>query len=128
VRYAIGVLVGRRKTDTLLETRNDVIVEDPCGLLGKLIGSETEWNPELGPIQTAAVEGKLEGGRHDANDRVGLAVEIDGVPEDPGIAMISALPERIADDHDGLVTSVVLSGKHSAQLGSRIEGWEQACA
>ncbi len=72
-----------------------------------------QGQPEFGAIFHAA-----EPGRHDADDGVRLAVELKGAADDRGIAAESPLPQRIAQDDDGIaLRHFVLFGPEGAAEG-----------
>src|SRR6185503_6801326 len=94
------------------------------GLIGEFIRRETEWDPQLRLIKARSVDRKLEGARHDADDGVGFAVELDCGTQDARIAMKAALPKRVADDGDRLMSFVLLAGEDAAQIGVNAKGVE----
>src|ERR1051326_5101330 len=59
--------------------------------------------------------GKIEIGRHDADDRRGMTVEIDRLPDDIRIAAEASLPQRVTENRDVVVAgSVFLRGEGAA--------------
>ncbi len=85
---AVSILRGLRESDSILEAGDDVISPKAGVLLGKLIGSKTQRHPELGLIQAARLQRKLEAARHHADDGVRFAVENDGAAQHMWIAVV----------------------------------------
>ena len=69
---------------------------------------------------------KREARRHHADDRGGAAVDAHRSPDDPGIALISALPHVVAQDHDRLgARPVVVRAEVASERRRRAEHLEE---
>jgi len=64
---------------------------------------------------------KLKAARHDANDGISFAIEVDGLAEDICIALKAIHPQGIADYGQRLMSVVFLGSKHATQhrLGTK---------
>ena len=84
----------------------------PVPIVGKGRGPGSEGKEEVCGLED------LETGGQDADDRVRLSVEVDGLPEDlPGSAE-TALPEAVADHHDVRPIGAILLREEGAyELG-----------
>ncbi len=78
---------------------------------------EAHGNPEVVMAQPAGLEWKLEGLRHDANDGVGAAVEVDLLAEDVGVGLEALPPEGGADYRYRGGVFVLLLGEGAAEDG-----------
>ena len=63
----------------------------------------------------AGQERELEIARHDANDDVGFAIEKNGGPEDPGTALVTALPQTVTEHDDWLLVLVFVLGEDATE-------------
>jgi hypothetical protein len=88
---------------------------------------EAEGDPQLGAVELARDQRKLEVPRHDADDDVGLAVEQDFAVEDLRVAVEAGLPRGITHDGYLLVMLVFLRGEDPAQLRLNAQGREDSC-
>ena len=94
----------------------------PAAVL-QIIGLELERDQRLG----AAEDGKAEVARHDADDRVRLAVQDERLAEHAAIAAELALPELIGDhDRARRALEIFLRREGAAQSGEDLEGREEA--
>src|SRR5271168_676028 len=72
------------------------------------------------------LQGKFKTARHNADDRVGLAVEFDRAAEDSRIAVETLQPQRITDDSERLSCVFFSWRKDAAKGGLNSEGREDA--
>src|SRR5205085_4967811 len=110
--------------DAGLHARDDVQVLDRPARVGReLFRLEGDGSPEVGRLP-AELAPEVEVGRHDADDRVRLAVERDVLVDD-GQAREATMPEAVAEDYD-LVASfrVLVAGEGSPFGGTSAERGE----
>ena len=89
---------------------------------GNRLGVDGEGEIDIGSVELGE---SLEGGRSDAEDQVGAAVEFDGAAGDGGVAVEEALPEPMAEDGDGGAGGDVFFGAEgAAEDGVDTEGEE----
>lgn len=82
-------------------------------------GSHRRWHPDLGLGRV------VEGGWHDAEDGVGLAVEGDGFADDGAVRVEGSAPEMIAEEGDGRTAGAIfLIGVEAAELRGDAENAE----
>src|SRR5208283_3236513 len=65
------------------------------------IGSKTHRDPHVAMAQTSRIEWEFKAARHDADDGVRTAVQINSHPNRFWIGLKSLAPKCIADDRDG---------------------------
>ena len=59
---------------------------------------EAHRHPEIAMAEASGLERKFKIARHDADDGVGAAVDVDGVAKNGGIGVEALVPERVADE------------------------------
>ena len=74
-------------------------------------------HPELGWLRILVVGRKQEPSRHDADDLVGPAVDLNGPSDDRRIGAISAAPQRVAEHDDVRPFGEVLGGRENPSDG-----------
>ena len=125
---AVDVLGGLLDRDEVLHAGDHAIAPRAEVGVGQLFRGEAERNPDLGLIETACRQWKLEAARHNADDGIGAAIENDGLPNDAGVAMIAIEPQRIADEGERCVGVVLLRGEDAAQNRPNAERREDSSA
>ena len=99
-----------------------------AALLRAFLG-EHHGRPEVRGLsgERSRLQEEAETRRHDADDRDGTAVDLDGPPDDGRIAAEAALPEAVAEDHDLIVPVGTFVGREGAAEHRRdAEGREEA--
>ena len=79
-----------------------------------VLGLEGKRSPQILP---SSIKGP---GRHDSNDGVGLAIQLDAMANNGGVRSPTVLPDSVAQNHFVLLARLVLIGREgAAQLGLR---------
>ena len=89
-------------------------------------GHEGQLEVARGPDLGFADEGELHGGRQNADDGAGRAVERDDGSDDVGIAAEAGAPERVTENDDGMAFGAAfLGGEGAAELRADAEHGEE---
>ena len=73
-------------------------------------GCEGHGNPHLGEV------GLVHRRAHDADDGVGVAIEVDGLADGAGIGGVVGLPEFVTEDDFVVLAGVVFFGTEDASV------------
>src|ERR1700678_2127430 len=112
--HAASIALRQGQRYSRLEASDGAVLE-VVRLILLFIGSETHGHPHIAMVQPARVKGKLEAARHDADDGVGTAIEIDGFSNDLRIGLKALAPQGITDQGNGRRVFVLALGEAAAQ-------------
>src|SRR5437762_5343288 len=82
-----------------------------------VLGVKSLRHPELHVFGTAAAFGrigKIKVGRHDPNYRSGNVIELDRLPDDPGVSSKLTLPQTVAQNRDLIFARCVFLPRKSS--------------
>ena len=108
LRDGVHLCLGLRERDAGFEAGDGEEVVFTA--YGRLLSGEGEGNPELGETGLDHLR------PHDADDGVGLSVEVDGFADDVGIGGVVGLPELVAEDDFVVSAGVVFFGQEDASV------------
>src|ERR1700679_522217 len=113
---AIGILMRVFDGDAGLQSPDHL--EVPVAIAragGELFSSKAHRYPELGLVEPARRQGKLEVARHHADDLVRLTIQQDFAADDGWIAMEAALPCAVAQHRNLLMLRILLLREDTAE-------------
>ena len=113
----VGILRSLREGDAVLNAGDHLVAPDACVLIGEFIRGEAHGHPELRLIKVPGLQRKLEIARHDTDNRVCPAVEVQGSAEDAGIAVIAVQPQGVTDDGKRQMGILFLRGEDTSEDG-----------
>ena len=108
------------------------VVRPGAGPLNEFILRNAHWNPKFAAVQLPRHQRKFEIARHDANNLVRLAIELNLLANDVGVAMKAAAPGLVAEHghlHRALIFLLCKAAAHQRRdaQGGKHAGRQARC-
>ena len=112
-RFDVGVGAGQANAG--LQSRQDAVIEIVT-FIGQFLAREGHGNEDVRRVALLhALEGEGKASRHDADHRIGLAVQRHRPPDDPGVRTEAPLPQRVSQDGDRVPGLIFVGRKRASE-------------